>query len=115
MRAYSQDLRDRVIESYKTGKYSKRWLSKFFKLAYQTVFDWVKKYEQTGEYQSRQHCQTGRQARFADREKVLEFLSRNPDAQGIDMRHSLAPELPMSTFYDTLKRMKVTYKKRAKI
>jgi hypothetical protein len=43
---------------------------------------------------------------------VLEFLKQNPDSQGIDIRDRLALEIPMSTFYDTLRRMGITYKKK---
>ena len=44
---------------------------------------------------------------------ILKFIEENPDANGIDIRDSVAPELPMSTFYDTLSRLQITYKKRA--
>jgi hypothetical protein len=35
-------------------------------------------------------------------------LAQNPDSQGLDIRDALAPEIPMSTFYDTLRRMRIT-------
>ena len=115
MKAYSQDLRDRVIELYKSGEFSKRAIAKLLKLAYQTVFEWIKRYKNTGDYKSRQHCQIGRKARFTDKESVLKFLENNPDSEGVDIRNALASSLPMSTFYDTLHRMNITYKKRTKI
>ena len=37
MKAYSQDLRDRVISLYNTGEFSKRAIAKLLKLAYHTV------------------------------------------------------------------------------
>lgn len=115
MKAYSQDLRDRVILLYKTGQYTKTLLSQIFELAYQTVCSWIKRYEETNDYSSRQHLQSGRKARFTDKDKILEFLANNPDSQGIEIRDGVAPELPMSTFYDTLYRLDITYKKRAKV
>jgi transposase len=115
MKAYSQDLRDRVIELYKTKKYTKTELTKIFKLSYQTVFEWIKRYKESNDYSSKQHIQQGRKARFTDKKRVLEFLAQNPDSQGIDIRDMVAPDIPMSTFYDTLRRMGITYKKRAKI
>ena len=111
MKAYSQDLRDRVIALYKTKKYTKTELTKIFKLSYQTVFEWIKRYEESNDYSSKQHIQLGRKARFTDKKRVLEFLAQNPDSQGLDIRDALAPEIPMSTFYDTLRRMRITYKK----
>jgi len=115
MKAYSQDLGDRVIELYKTKKYTKTELTKIFKLSYQTVFEWIKRYKELNDYSSKQHIQQGRKARFTDKKRVLEFLAQNPDSQGIDIRDMVAPDIPMSTFYDTLRGMGITYKKRAKI
>lgn len=102
MKAYSQDLRDRVIELYKTKKYTKTALTKIFKLSYQTVFDWIKRYNESGDYSSKQHIQSGRKPRFTDKKKVLEFLSINPDSQAIDIRNSVAKSIPMSTFYGSV-------------
>lgn len=113
MKAYSQDLRDRVIALYKTRKYTKTALTKIFKLSYQTVFDWIKRYEKSNDYSSKQHIQLGRKARFTDKKRVLEFLAQNPESQGLDIRDAIAPEIPMSTFYDTLRRMRITYKKKS--
>lgn len=115
MKAYSQDLRDRVIALYRTNQYTKLALTKIFKLSYQTVLNWIKRFEELNDYSSKQHIQTGRRAIFTDKQSVLEFLVANPDSQGIDIRDAVAPGMPMSTFYDTLRRMKITYKKRAKI
>jgi len=113
MKAYSQDLRDRVIALYRTKKYTKTELTEIFKLSYQTVFEWIKRYEKTNDYSSKQHIQLGRKARFTNKKRVLEFLAQNPDSQGLDIRDALAPEIPMSTFYDTLSRMRITYKKKS--
>jgi transposase len=113
MKAYSQDLRTRVIELYKTKKYSKTKLTQIFKLSYQTVLNWIKRYNTDGNYSSKQHIQTGRKRSFTDKKGILEFLATNPDSQGIDIRDNLAPQVPMSTFYDTLHRMNITYKKKS--
>ena len=115
MRAYSQDLRDRVISHYNTGKYQIKDLAKMFDMTRQTISSWVKRYKETGNYSSRQHLSKGREIRFNDRKKVLEYLKINPNADGINIRDNVAPDLPMSTFYDALSRMKITYKKRIKI
>ena len=77
-----------------------------------TISRWIRRYTANGDYSSRQHLQSGRKAKFADKEKVIDFLASNPDSRGIDIRDGVAPGLAMSTFYDTLRRMKITYKKR---
>ena len=74
MRAYSQDLRERVIELYKEKQYTKMELKRIFKLSYQTVFRWIKRYEESNDYSSRQHIQVGRKARFTDKERIVEYI-----------------------------------------
>ena len=51
--------------------------------------------------------------RFNDKDAIMTFIEENPDANGIDIRDNVAPELPMSTFYDTLSRLQITYKKKS--
>lgn len=115
MKAYSQDLRERVIELYNTGLYTRKEIARILKLARDTVGAWIKRYISTGDFSSKQHCQTGRVRRFDNKEQVLQYLSKNPDATALEMRDSIAPGIPDSTFYDSLVRMKITYKKRAEI
>ena len=57
----------------------------------------------------------GRKIIFNDRKKVLEYLDKNPNSDGITIRDNVAHDVAMNTFYDALSRMKITYKKRAKI
>ena len=113
MKAYSLDLRDRVIAAYKEGKLNKTEISITFKVGYDTVLDWIKRYITTGDYSSKQGVGCGRAMRFNDRKAILTFIEENPDANGIEIRDNVASELPMSTFYDTLSRLQITYKKRA--
>ena len=112
MKAYSQDLRDRVVFTYKQGKHTKASLSRLFFVGYDTVCEWIRRYETSGDYRSRQGVGCGRKERFSDKEALVHFIEKNPDADGIEIRDSVAPYLPMSTFYDTLKRLGITYKKK---
>lgn len=113
MRAYSQDLRDKVINKYKEGTMTITAISKLFGICYESVRDWVRRYTKNGDYSSKQGVGCGGTLRFTDKDKILEYLKLNPDASGIDVRDAVAPSLPMSTFYDTLARLKITYKKKS--
>lgn len=112
MKAYSQDLRTKVIETYKEGLLNKKQISTLFKVCYDTACDWIHRYQTTGDYSSKQGVGCGRKIRFDDKDSVLNFIEKNPDANGIEIRDGVAPELPMSTFYDTLDRLGITYKKK---
>jgi transposase len=59
MRAYSQDLRDRVISHYNRGQYQIKDLAKMFDMTRQTIGSWIKRYKKTGNYSSRQHLSKG--------------------------------------------------------
>ena len=112
MKAYSQDLRDKVISCYKKGKQNIAAISEQFSISYQTCRDWIRRYNTTGDYTSKQGVGCGGKIRYDDKEAVLEYLAEFPDATAIQMRDSLCPEIPMSTFYDTLHRMGITHKKK---
>lgn len=112
MRAYSQDLRDKVIGQYKNNTMTMMAISKIFMISYQTVCDWVQRYKRDSDYSSKQGVGCGRAVRFTDEAKVLKYLEANPDANAIEIRDAVAPSLAMSTFYDTLDRFGVTYKKK---
>ena len=113
MRAYSQDLRDRVISKYNTGEYQIKQLASMYQMSRQTIGGWIKRYKATGDYGSRQHLSKGRKIIFNDRKKVLEYLDKNPNSDGITIRDNVAHDVAMSTFYDALSRMKITYKKKS--
>lgn len=114
MRAYSQDLRDKVINKYKEGLMTMTAISKLFGICYESVRDWVKRYKKDGDYSSKQGVSCGRAVRFTNKDKILKYLKSCPDASGIEVRDAVSPDLPMSTFYDTLARLKITYKKKSR-
>lgn len=113
MKAYSKDLRDRVISAYnKNMPISK--LVEMFSICRATANDWIKRYETTGDYSSKQGTVGQPNYKFNDKARLLEFIRANPDADGIAIRDGIAPDLAMSTFYDTLKRMEITFKKKSR-
>ena len=115
MKAYSQDLRDRVLSAYIAGETNKSKLGRIYKIDRATVGSWIKMYEATGDYSSKQGVGCGVKPTYTDRDAILNFIKDNPDTDGVGIRDALIPNMPMSTVYDTLKRMKITYKKRTKI
>lgn len=49
MRAYSQDLRDRVISKDKTGSYKIVELAKLFNIERHTISNWISRYKENGD------------------------------------------------------------------
>ena len=112
MKAYSYDLRERVISLSKTNNYSISEIAHLFNLSYATSHRWITRFRKTGKFENLRQYNKGAERRFDDKESVLLFLKENPDANGIEIRDVLMPDLPMSTMYDSLKRMKITLKKK---
>lgn len=115
MRAYSQDLRERVISTYNRKEFNIVSIAKMFDIHRMTISRWIKQYKQTGNCHSRQGVECGRKQSFTDKQAIITYLKDHPNANGIEIRDAVAPKLHMNTFYDTLSRMKITYKKRANI
>jgi isfu1 transposase len=114
MKAYSQDLRDRAIASFNFG-YKRKQIVSMLDIHYETIKDWIRKYKKTGDYSSKQHLNKGVERKFTDKKAVLLYLENNPNALALEMRDSLAPNLPISTFKDALSWMQITYKKRDRL
>jgi transposase len=114
MKAYSQDLRDRAISMFESG-YKRKQVSIILGIHYETIKDWIRKYQKTGDYSSKQHLSKGAKCSFTDKKLVLEYLQENPNALSAEIRDHVAPGLPISTFKDSLSRMGITYKKRDRI
>jgi len=52
----------------------------------------------------------GKPDKFQDKQSLWDYLKNHPDSLIYEIR--MAPGLAMSTFYDTLRRMKITFKKK---
>jgi len=100
MKAYSQDLRDRVIDLFVNKRHSRVYISRLLSISYSSVCTWVKCYLKTGIYSSSQHLVPGRRPRFNDKQGVLDFIEANPDADGIEIRNAVVRRqlaLPVTT------------------
>ena len=115
MRGYSQDLRDKAMELYKTGNYNKKELAELLSLGYATIRRWCDRYDKTGNCFIIKPEHEGRRSIFTNKQAILDYLLEHPDADGIELRNNLAPHVSQSCFYNTLNRMGITYKKRGKL
>lgn len=112
MNAYSQDLRDKVVEIFKSGNYTRLEISELLKIGYKTIRSWVKQYKNTGVCEITKAKRVGRLRAFDNKEQVLEFLKKKPDTSGKEMHEALAPHISDTAFYNSLARMGITYKKK---
>lgn len=76
-KAYSNDLRERVMKSYEAGM-SKESIVKIFIISLDTLNRWIRKYKETGSvepYKKTKH----RAKKFSD-ESLAEHVMKNPSA-----------------------------------
>lgn len=109
--AYSQDLRNKVIEMYKNNQ-TRLAISQVFKIRYETICEWISRYNKTGLCDLKRDSKLGRRRNFDDKESVLACIEANPDISGKEIKEKLAPNISKACFYNSLKRMGLSYKKK---
>jgi len=72
----------------------------------------VAQYNNTGSCEIIKPKRIGRLRAFDDKELVLAYLKKNPDASGKEMQEALAPNISDTAFYNSLARMNISYKKK---
>jgi transposase len=113
MRAYSNDLRERIVAAIERGEYSQREIADLFGVDLATVVRLLQRYRQTGSIQPKPHA--GVPARKLDDQaeaQLLELVREQPDATLAELRDRLGiPCCPM-TIARALQRHRITRKKK---
>ena len=76
-KAYSQDLRERVIKSYESGR-PKQEIINIFMIGSDTLNRWIRRYKETGSVVAYQRTKY-RARKFSDA-NLLEHIAKNPSA-----------------------------------
>jgi len=95
---------------HKTGEYTQKAVADMYRISAKTVWSWVDRYKKTGSSRAKKNRNPEKPYKFQDKQKILDYLKNHPKSLGYEIR--MAPGLAMSTFYDALKRMKITFKKK---
>ena len=107
MKAYSEDLRKRVIESYEEGK-EKGEITKIFKIGISTVNRWIREYRARGSYAPKQR--TGYRKRKLEDEELIKYVEQNPSATLDKMAKYF--KVKIASVWQRLKKLKITRKKK---
>ena len=107
-RAYSMDLRQRVIDDCDAGLGTKAVAEK-----YKVSPAWVRRLKQhrreRGDIEPRQG---GHYPRQFDRDQLAQLVEAQPDATLAELRDQLGVQVSLSAICMALKKLKLTYKKR---
>ena len=115
MKAYSVDLRKRVLVAYDSGKYSLNQIAKQF----QVTTRWIQKLRQQRKQEGSiapRPPNKGRKPVFQgkDLERLEQFINAHPDAtlEETKRHFSGVVECSIVTIHNTLKRLELRYKKK---
>jgi transposase len=113
-RAYSQDLRDRVIDAALAGLRARR-AAVQFKVGIATAIGWVGRARQSGERAARRQGQPRRSKLDPHRAFLLGLIEATPDITLVEMQERLARErgitASVGTIWTVLDRCGLTFKK----
>ena len=117
MKAYSLDLRQKIIDVYNEGNISQRQLAKQFRVALSFIQKLLKQYRQTGNIAPKVRTQQTPTKLNPKQLKVLqELVNTNNDATLEELRHQLASAtgvvIGRSTVDRMLRRLNLTLKKK---
>lgn len=104
-KAYSEDLREKVISHIMSGC-SKREAAKVFNIGEATVYNWLKLHKK-GSLKPKKRTDYPRKV---DEQKLREYVEQNPDHTLTQIGNAL--NLKFQTVGKWLKRLKITRKKR---
>lgn len=108
---YSQDLRRKAIEAVESGR-SLLSVSKSFNVNRNTLSDWYRRYQQTGDYSAKQGYQQGHSHRITDWEQFHAFVREHGEKTQAEMAEAWPGEMSEDAIRRGLKKIGFTRKKR---
>ena len=106
-KAYSQDLREKVMKRILSKELSKMEASRLFSIDVRMIRRWAARYRDTGSYQRKPS--THRPRSISDLDAFAEYVLSHPDQTQEEMAEVFG--VCQSTLSETLKRAKISYKK----
>lgn len=110
MRAYSLDLRERVLADRDEGM-SKAAVARKYRVSTRWVYNLEKQRESTGEIAPRRGKTGPKPKLAAHTERLLKLVEEQPDAALHEIRDRLGVPVCIGTVWNTLKALGVTFKK----
>lgn len=115
MRAFSNDLRERIVAAVERGGYTLRQLAALFSVDVSVIVRLRQRKRQTGSIAPKPH-RGGRCRKLDDatQGRLLELVRQQPDATLAELRQQLGVVCGLTTIHRALKRHGITRKKKSK-
>jgi transposase len=113
MRAYSNDLRERIIAAVARGEHSLRQLAQLFSVSLSCIMRLLQRHRQTGSVQPKPHA-GGPRPTLDDQAqaRLRELVGVQPDATLAELRDRLGIPCSLLTIARALRRQRLTRKKK---
>lgn len=116
MKAYSTDLRQKIIETYENERISQRQLAQRFRVTLSFIVKLLKQYRETGDLAPKTSPGRPRELDEAQMQKVQALVEANPDLTLDELRAEVAQAcgvaMSRSTMCRVMKRLQFTRKKK---
>jgi transposase len=113
MRAFSNDLRERIVAAVERGQHTLRQLADLFMVDVSVIVRLRQRQRQTGSIEPKPHG-GGRQPKLDEvaQTRLLELVRQHPDATLAELRQQLGVVCGLTTIHRALKRHGITRKKK---
>jgi transposase len=112
MRAYSNDLRERIVAAVQRGEHSIRQIAHLFSISLSCVVRLLQHQRRTGSVQPKPHPGAARKLDAAADARLLELVREQPDATLAELRDCLGVRCSLMTIARALQRHRITRKKK---
>ena len=110
-KAYSYDLRKKVIEAIELDGFKKTEASQMFNVSSNTINLWLKRKEETGDYKSQKTTPLDPASKIKDWKKFQDFVEDNADKTQVEMAQLWDGQISERTISRALKKINFTRKK----
>jgi transposase len=112
MRAYSNDLRERIVAAVERGDHSLRQLAHLFAVSLSCIVRLLQRKRQTGSVQPKPQPGASRKLDAAAEARLLALVREQPDATLAELRNRLGIPCSVMTIARALRRQQITRKKK---
>jgi len=111
-KAYSYDLRQKVIQAIQLDGMKKSQAAQVFQLSRNTIDLWLKRLSETGDYQPRSNRPHRNSSKISDWDKFTQFAKRHGDKTQVQMAALWGSDISARTISRALGKIGLSRKKR---
>ncbi len=112
MKAYSIDLRQRIVQAYQSGEHTQKEIAELFGVSLSWLESFLKRWRESDSFLPKPHG-GGRQAKIRGKtlERLKTLVAKNPDATLEELRRKCRTKGSIMSVFRALRRLGITRKK----